>query len=576
MMRRALSTLSICLAAGCGRLDVETRPAAPSAEAAPTATPATSATPAAQAPLPPPPKFLPPSDKALSFDLKIARDSAADEAVLDNLADAAPRESLPDMPIDVESNRELNIEAYADQPRVQYYVDFFASRIHDRFQIWLTRMPRFEAYARERLAAQGLPSDLVYLALIESGFSTSAVSRAAAVGMWQFMPATGRGYGLRIDSWVDDRRDPVKATDAAARHLKDLTDRFGSHYLAAAAYNAGAGRVGRSLTRMNASASESDGPMDLSSDEAFFSLADTRLIVQETRDYVPKLIAAALIAKDPVKFGFVTPDDVEPFPHDSVMVEGGTGLDLIARLADTTLDALRELNPHLLRLVTPPGGYYAVRVPDGEAKQIAAAYHDTPESERLAIATHKVRSGETVTALAKKYGVTSDVIKSANRSARGRRLTVGSTLYIPMSTSIPLALFREPEPVGNGGSRTHLVKRGETLGGIAQRYHVSIASLRSANRMGRSNLVRIGQRLVIRGGSASRATAKRTTTSGKTSTTRLASKAPAARSHVVRSGETLSGIASRYGVGLSALAAANGISRNAHVKTGQKLRIPKA
>lgn len=524
-MRRALLTLSSCLVVACGRLDVDTRPAAPVPHVDRAADAGGST--AADRPLPPPPHFPAPTDKALSFDLKLARDSAADEAVLDKLAAAAPKDELPEVPIDVAANRELNVQAYSDQPRVQYYLDFFASRMHDRFQIWLTRMPRYEAYARERLVAQGLPGDLVYLALIESGFSPSAVSRAAAVGMWQFMPATGRGYGLRIDAWVDERRDPIKATDAAARHLKDLTARFGSHYLAAAAYNAGAGRVGRSLTRMNATMSDSEEPMDLSSDDAFFSLADTRLIVQETRDYVPKLIAAALIAKEPTKYGFSTPGQVDRFSHDSVVVEGGTGLDLIARLADTTLDALRDLNPHLLRLVTPPGMRYAVRVPSGRAQAIARGYTATPASERLAIATYHVRAGETVATVARKYGVSADVIRVANRSARGRRLASGTTLYVPVSNSIPIALLREPEPIANTRTttRSHVVKRGESLGSIAKKYRVSVASLRASNGLSKGAKVRAGQRLLVR------RTAKVRVTSAKVHRGRSGTATPKRRSH---------------------------------------------
>lgn len=567
-MRRALLTLLTALGLACGRLDVDTRAAAPAPDAGARAPEAASA--AVDNALPPAPTFPTPSDQALSFDLKLARDSAADEAVLDNLAEAAPREELPELPIGDAALRELNVQAYADQPRVQYYLDFFASRMHERFQIWLARMPRFEGYARERLSAQGLPSDLVYLALIESGFSTSAVSKAAAVGMWQFMPATGRGYGLRIDAWVDERRDPIKATDAAARHLKDLTARFGSHYLAAAAYNAGAGRVGRSLTRMNASMDEADSAVDLSSDDAFFSLADTRLIVQETRDYVPKLIAAALIAKEPGKYGFSPAEQAIPFSRDSVMVEGGTGLDLIARLADTTLDALRDLNPHLLRLVAPPGMRYAVRVPSGRAQLIAAGYTATPAPDRLAIASHKVKAGETVAALAKRYGVSSELIRAANRSARGRRLGSGSVLYIPVSNSIPMALLREPEPIANTRTRTlmHLVKRGETLGGIARKYRVSTASLRSANKLGKRATVRVGQRLVVR-----RTT--KVTGAAATVTTR-ASTATAMRRHVVRRGETLSAIAAHYGVRVNTLASINGIGGSKQIRAGQKLKIPRA
>jgi membrane-bound lytic murein transglycosylase D len=212
------------------------------------------------------------------------------------------------------------------------------------------------------------------------------------------------------------------------------------------------------------------------------------------------LIAAALIAKAPTSYGFGDPEPTEPFTRDSVMVDGGTGLDLIARLADTTLDALRDLNPHLLRLVTPPGARYAVRVPNDRSEIVALGYAAVPEAERLAIATHKVKRGETVATVAKRYGVTSEVIRSTNRSARGRRLASGTTLYIPVSNTIPVALMREPAPIANTKSttRVHVVKRGETLGGIAQKYHVTVASLRSSNRLGKSSTIRVGQRLVVR------------------------------------------------------------------------------
>ncbi len=155
-------------------------------------------------------------------------------------------------------------------------------------------MPRYEGMIRERFQKEGLPADLVYLALIESGFSNTATSRARAVGMWQFMKGTAKLYGLRVDSWVDERRDPYRSTDAAARHLRDLTRRFGSLYLAAAAYNAGAGKVSRGLGRL-----PDDDADSVNTDATFFRLYDTKLLRRETKDYVPKLIAAALIAKEP-------------------------------------------------------------------------------------------------------------------------------------------------------------------------------------------------------------------------------------------------------------------------------------
>ncbi len=488
--------------------------------------------------------------------LRIVADSLADTEVLDSIHDVSALDSIPELELDAPS-WDLSVEKFAEHPRVRYYVDFFAGRSRERFQVWLDRMPRFEGYAREQLALRELPGDLVYLALIESGFSTVATSRASAVGMWQFMAPTGRAYGLRVDGWVDERRDPIKATDAAARHLADLTERFGSHYLAAAAYNGGAGRVGRGLTRMAAG----DDDFDQSSDDAFFELASTSLIYQETKDYVPKLIAAAMIAKEPSKYQFREPADVAPFPRDSVIVDGGTGLDLIARLADTTVDAMRELNPHLLRMVTPPGRTYSVRLPAGRAVVVAQRYADVPARERAAVATHRVAKGETVTTIARRYGVTTTAIKSANSSARAKRLAVGSTLYIPVSKALPEAVLREPEPVSNVRTRTHLVRRGETLSGIASRYGVSQAAVRTANKLPKSGAIRIGQSLVIRGA----------TGSGTTSS--LAARSTT-KTHVVRAGETVGGIAQRYGVKQSVLISVNGLGKRAVIRAGQRLRIP--
>lgn len=565
-MHRSLLPVLVVLVAGCGATQAETQPNPVPVDLPQEPRPAAAPQDQAAAPeLPPPPKITP-------LDLRIAKDSAADQAALDALQRTLP-DSLPELRLDTPT-WDLNVADFADEPRVEYWVDFFTGRGRERFQVWLDRMPRFEAYARLRLSERGLPSDMVYVALIESGFSPVAVSSAKAVGMWQFMPATGRGSGLRIDAWVDERRDPIRATDAAARHLRELTDRFGSHYLAAAAYNAGAGKVGRGLTAMGTTMGEGDEPLDLSSDEAFFSLADTRLIRQETKDYVPKLIAAAMIAKEPTKYGFRIDYETEPFPLDSVILDGGTGLDLVARLADTTLDALRELNPHLIRAVTPPGSRYPVRVPVGRAERIGARYAALDAAERVAMATHRVKKGETVTSLAKKYGVGAEVIRTANRSARGKRLTVGSTLYIPLTSAIPVASLREPEPVSTARTttRTHIVRGGETLTGIAKRYGVSVASLRGANRLSAKAGIRAGQKLVIRRTTTVSASTRAAAPAAKRATASTA--APAARTHTVRAGETIGAIASRYGVGQSKLLSANGLGKSGKIRVGQKLKIP--
>jgi membrane-bound lytic murein transglycosylase D len=494
--------------------------------------------------------------KAAASIPRITADSAADEAALQSLQTITPDATIPELSIEPGPSWDLRVQEYADHPRVQYYLDFFGGRGKERFQVWLDRMPRFETFARSSLAERKLPGDLVYLALIESGFSMVATSRSKAVGMWQFMAPTGKSYGLRIDSWLDERRDPIKATTAATEYLRDLTDRFGSHYLAAAAYNGGPGRVGRGLARIPALMGEGDEAIDPQSDEAFFELAGTALIHQETKDYVPKLIAAALIAKDPESYGFRSPEESPAFPLDSVIVEGGTGLDLIAKLADVPTEAIRELNPHILRMVTPPGQRYAVRLPTGMAALVSEKYAAVPASERMTMATHIVKRGETLGGIAARYGIDVALLTSANRSARARSLQVGSTLFVPVAGStIPADAMREPEPAVSR-SRTHIVRRGETLGGIAQRYGVTSAAVRSANGMSaRSNLIRAGQKLTVPGGG----------------------NVPAARAsrrvYTVQRGDTVGSIAERHGVGASTIIAANKLGKAARIRVGQRLVI---
>ena len=233
-------------------------------------------------------------------------DSAADAAILEALARSSLATTPPEFDVHGMGGPDavgapvtwnIGVQPFIDHHRVRYYVEFFQGKARDRFAIWLTRLPRYEAMIRDSMTSNDLPSDMVYLAMIESGYSNTAVSRSRAVGMWQFMRGTGKMYGLRIDYWVDERRDPFKATDAAARHLADLRDRFGSLFLASAAYNAGAGRVSRGLRRLPA---DQRNPDEIT-DETFFQLYQTRYLVRETKDYVPKLIAAALIAKQPEK-----------------------------------------------------------------------------------------------------------------------------------------------------------------------------------------------------------------------------------------------------------------------------------
>jgi membrane-bound lytic murein transglycosylase D len=416
-----------------------------------------------------------------------------DAGLLDDLASSTAGSAVA--PFDAEDvTWDIDVSTYASHPRVQYYLSYFQGMPANRMALVLERGARYEPMIRERFEAEGLPGDLFYLALIESGYSSEAVSRAYAVGMWQFMRRTGRGYGLRVDTWVDERRDPVRATDAAARHLSDLRKRFRSLYLAAAAYNAGAGKVSRSLGKLEPIEEADEG------NAAFFRLADSNLIANETRDYVPKLIAAAIIAKQPARFGIQTVP-VERFAYDSLIVTEATGLDVVARLADVGLGEIRDFNPQYLRLATPPHTTSVIRLPAGTGPAVAEGYGKLPSKERVQYLTHVVRRRERLSTIAANYRIPVADLRAANPK-HGPRPRAGARLIVP-TVAIPSALAiraaGERRPHHSASSRTHRVRRGETLSGIAQRYRVSLKALRRANSIRNEHALLAGTRLRIPG-----------------------------------------------------------------------------
>jgi membrane-bound lytic murein transglycosylase D len=501
-----------------------------------------------------------------------AADSAADEAVLEELAEAHPGDAAEEGDDAAETagganamaeavTWDIDVATFNRHDRVQYYLDFFQDRGRERMSIWLNRLPRYEGMIRERLQRESLPGDLVYLALIESGFSNTATSRAKAVGMWQFMKRTAKGYGLRVDSWVDERRDPYKATDAAARHLADLNRRFGSLYLAAAAYNAGSGKVSRGIIRLPDEESDS-----INSDATFFRLYDTKLLRRETKDYVPKLIAAALIAKQPKRYGFRV-DPTEPTAYDSIVVPDMTGLDVIARLADTTVGAIRELNPQYLRLTTPPSTRSVVRLPLGRGESTVAAYSVLPARQRVTFIEHFMARGETLGHIARRYHVSQAMLLAANPKLSPRRIRIGQRVVVPTggipSTRVARRMAEPGVAAGTNTGAYHRVRRGETISEIADEYGVTQRELRSWNKLDSRGRIWIGQRLRVVSPDAP-----------------TPPPAPDAggdagpRTHVVQRGETLEGLARRYGVSIQALRRANGLGDRTTLRAGVSLKIP--
>ncbi|MBI5583641.1 MAG: transglycosylase SLT domain-containing protein, partial [Deltaproteobacteria bacterium] len=296
------------------------------------------------------------------------------------------------LPLDTAASYDIPI-VINDQ--VEYFIDYFQTKIRKRFSLWLARSTRYMPMIKKTMNQYGLPEDLVYLAMIESGFSNIAYSRAQAVGMWQFIRETGQRYGLKINTWVDERKDPFKATQAAARYLSDLYKQFGSWYLAAAGYNAGEGKIARALVMYNA-----QNYWEITADHC-------RYIKDETKQYVPKMIAAALIAKEPEKYGFTDIPYYPPMAFEEVSLPGAIELKDVAAAAGTDLTTLVDLNPELKRWITPPnGGEYQLRIPAGVKNRLLENYAQlTKPKPRPIFAHHKVKKGESFSTIARRYGL---------------------------------------------------------------------------------------------------------------------------------------------------------------------------
>jgi membrane-bound lytic murein transglycosylase D len=309
--------------------------------------------------------------------------------------------------------------------RVRFFVDRFTGERREVVDLWLSRAGRYLGMIRDVLRRNGLPEDLAFTAMIESGFNPLAVSHAGAKGLWQFMAATARRYGLRVDQWVDERLDPEKATGAAAAYLRDLHGIFGSWTLAQAAYNAGEMRVIRALR--------------VTGERDFWPLVRTPHLAQETKEFVPQIQAAVMIGRDPARFGFEV-KDAEHAPVERLPVPPSTDLTRLAAAAGMPADALRGLNPMLVKGVTPPGAPYEVKIPAEHREDIVTAL--TP-SRRPAIVhvpgaaraagtqrIHVVRPRETVSSIAKRYGLSPGDVLRLNSLERHDAIRPGDRLRI--------------------------------------------------------------------------------------------------------------------------------------------------
>jgi membrane-bound lytic murein transglycosylase D len=377
--------------------------------------------------------------------------------------------------------------------RVQAFIELFQGPQKKWMDRALRRSGRYSQRMKEILREEGLPEDLVYLALIESGFNPHAYSRAKAMGIWQFIPATGRRYGLVINWWIDERRDLEKSTRAAARYLKDLYGLFDDWYLAAAAYNAGEGKLKRAIRKYDST--------------CFWDLSKYRYLRRETKNYVPRFLAALTIGKDPGRYGFGGVQFDPPLLYETVAVPDATDLAVIAKGCGNSLTMLNKLNPQLRRGCTPPDyPDYEVKIPLGTRDAFLTYYARLDPAKRLTFRRHKIRKDETLSHIAQRYGISVNSIVAMNRLKNPHSIREGKSLIIPLPASYKVVerTHRSRKPVklpdlSDRGYRrvVHVVEEGDSLWLIGNRYGVSVSSLRTWNRKYNSSRIRPGQKIVV-------------------------------------------------------------------------------
>ena len=478
---------------------------------------------------------------------------------------------------------------------VESELDFLVGQRREVIERWLQRGDYYEGFVKGVLADAGVPTDLYHLAMIESGYLPTARSHAGAVGLWQFMAGTGRALGLEIDDTVDERMDPVRSTRAAARHLRSLRVEMGTWPLAAAAYNAGSGRISRGLRAFG--------------DSTFWDLAQDGDLTAETKHYVPRLYAMTIIGRGRERFGFAAAT-ARGFAYDSVRVEYATPLSVVAELGDVREDDLARLNPHLLQRLTPGGGYW-VWVPRGQGASLQRAWLASDFRRGHGLGVYVVRKGDYLGRIAELADVSSKRIRQLNPGVDWEHLQIDARLRLPYlaaqrlteraderARSTRLAAREEkkaekheekkaekheekkakersqqreekhapPRAAAGGGGSSHVVGDGETLWAIAQRFGTSVEAIQAANGLGGST-IQPGQKLTIPAAAGEKAEPVAET---------AAKNAPAARvEHVVKPGETLWGIAQRYGTTVESIEAANHLGQRP-IQPGQKLTIPGA
>jgi membrane-bound lytic murein transglycosylase D len=426
--------------------------------------------------------------------------------------------------------------------RVKECILYYQTVARDAVVRYLGRSTKYLPMIFKILQEYGLPTDIAYLALVESGFNPHAYSWARAMGMWQFIASTGRLYNMERTWWYDERKDPVKSTHAAARFLKDLYNEFGSWELAMAAYNGGPQRIRNEINKQRT--------------KDFWKMR----LKKQTMDYVPFFMAAVMICKDPIRFGFTDVVYEPEWVYDEVRIEKSLDLKTVAQSLGCPVATLQELNPELLRNFTPPNlKYYNLRIPRGTKEKFYAVYDELPVAQQTNYVKHKVRKGETLSAIARKYGISEYAIMEANRISRKSKLAAGKTLIIPVPTDDRSYASSEDRSYDSEGD-LYVVRKGDTVSEIAKAFGTTAAEIRRLNGLERQAKIYVGQKLRVRPG-------------GSTLTSSSKSSKTGSDFYIVRKGDTLWDIARRLGLTINNLLRLNNLDAKSRIYPGQKLLI---
>lgn len=460
--------------------------------------------------------------------------------------------------------------------QVEMYLHLFQNGQRKQFARWLSRSTTYLDMIEEELAEADLPLDLVYLAMIESGFNQLARSRSKAVGLWQFMHGTGKQYHLDIDKYVDERRDAQKSTKAAVSYLSDLYKEFNDWHLAVAAYNGGPGKIRYGLKKFKV--------------DNFWELASKKYLSLETKRYVPKLIAALIIAKEPEKYGFTDIEYTKPLQYDSINVGPGVSLEAIAMISGSSIKEIKRLNHELRQNMTPANrAGYQVNIPVATAEIARNNFSRLHSIVSTGYKTHSIRKGDTLTKICKLYGVNKTTLLKVN-NLRSNNLVSGQNLRIPFST-IKYKIL----PEGSTGAMAaykdnlvlHMIKPGETLSRISNEYNVPVEMIVAWNGLKNSHSIRSGQQLALYIDSGSHVQVTQITdSSGKLAKNHIFTlSADRKKRHVspaeemfqwynVQDGDSLWGISRKFSASTSDIKKWNNLKSNL-IHPGSKLKLKK-